>query len=91
MELVSRRNALLMVTEKYLGLIDCFVLRAKIEERRTMDLENKHLAAGLICEKMFDPIETTCDLSLFSADERCLIETIVQSIMKNMDGGADNG
>ena len=91
MELVSRRNALLMVTEKYLGLIDCFVLRAKIEERRTMDLENKHLAAGLICEKMFDPIETTCDLSLFSADERCLIETIVQSIMKNMDGDADNG
>lgn len=91
MELVSRRNALLMVTEKYLGLIDCFVLRAKDEERRTMDLANKHLAAGLICEKMFDPIETTCDLSLFSADERCLIETIVQSIMKNMDGDADNG
>lgn len=56
-----------------------------------MDLENKHLAAGLICAKMFDPIETTCDLSLFSADERCLIETIVQSIMKNMDGDADNG
>ena len=90
MELVSRRNALLMVTEKYLGLIDCFVLRAKIEERRTMDLENKHLAAGLICAKMFDPIETTCDLSLFSADECRLIETIVQSIMKNMDGGEGN-
>ena len=63
-----------MATEKYLGLIDCFVLRVKIEERRTMDLANKHLAAGLICEKMFDPIET-----------------IVQSIMKNMDGDADNG
>lgn len=56
-----------------------------------MDLANKHLAAGLICEKMFDPIETTCDLSLFSADECRLIETITQSIMKNMDGGADNG
>lgn len=56
-----------------------------------MDLANKHLATGLICEKMFDPIETTCDLSLFSADERRLIETIVQSIMKNMDGGEDNG
>lgn len=54
--------------------------------------ENKTCqAAGLICEKMFDPIETTCDLSLFSADERRLIETITQSIMKNMDGGADNG
>ena len=50
-----------------------------------MNLANKHLAAGLICEKMFNPIETTCDLSLFSADERRLIETIVQSIMKNMD------
>lgn len=56
-----------------------------------MDLANKHLAEGLICEKMFDPIETTCDMSLFSADERRLIETIVESIMKNMDGGADNG
>lgn len=56
-----------------------------------MDLANNHLAAGLICEKMFDPIETTCDLSLFSADECRLIETIVQSIMKNMDGDADNG
>ena len=55
-----------------------------------MNLANKHLAVGLICEKMFNPIETTCDLSLFSADERRLIETIVQSIMKNMDGGADN-
>ena len=38
-----------------------------------MDLENKHLAAGLICEKMFDPIET-----------------IVEGIMKNMDGGEGN-
>ena len=56
-----------------------------------MDLANKHLAAGLICEKMFDPTAATCDLSLFSADERRLIETIVQSIMKNMDGGANNG
>lgn len=55
-----------------------------------MDLANKHLAAGLICEEMFDPIETTCDLSLFSADERRLIGTIVESIMKNMDGGEDN-
>lgn len=55
-----------------------------------MNLANKHLAAGLICKKMFNPIETTCDLSLFSADERRLIETIVQSIMKNMDGGAGN-
>lgn len=27
----------------------------------------------------------------YSTDERCLIETIVQSIMKNMDGDADNG
>ena len=34
-----------------------------------MDLANKHLAAGLICEKMFDPIKTTCDMSLLSADE----------------------
>ena len=55
-----------------------------------MDLANKHLAAGLICEKMFDPTAATCDMSLLSADERCLIETIVQSIMENMDGGADN-
>lgn len=55
-----------------------------------MDLANKHLAAGLICEKMFDPTAATCDMSLFSADERRLIETIVQSIMKNMDGSADN-
>lgn len=55
-----------------------------------MDLANKHLAAGLICEKMFDPIATTCDMSLFSADEWRLIDTIAQSIMKNMDGGADN-
>jgi hypothetical protein len=29
-----------MATEKYLGLIDYFVLRVKIEERRTMDLAN---------------------------------------------------
>lgn len=56
-----------------------------------MDLANKHLAAGLICEKMCGPIETTCDLSLFSADECRLIETIVESIMKNVDGGVDNG
>lgn len=55
-----------------------------------MDLANKHLAAGLICEKMFDPIKTTCDMSLLSADECHLIETIVESIMKNMDGGEGN-
>lgn len=31
-----------------------------------MDLANKHLAAGLICEKMFDPIEkrAICHFSL---------------------------
>lgn len=47
-----------MATEKYLGWIDCFVLRVKIEERRTMDLANKHLAAGLSCEKPYYPIKT---------------------------------
>lgn len=55
-----------------------------------MDLANKHLSAGLICEKMFDPIKTTCDMSLLSADECRLIETITESIMKNMDEGEDN-
>jgi len=55
-----------------------------------MDLANKHLAAGLICEKMFDPIKTTCDMSLLSTDECRLIETIVESIMKNKDGGEGN-
>ncbi len=55
-----------MATEKYLGWIDCFVLRVKIEERRTMDLANKHLAAGLICEKMFDRLRqrAICHFSL---------------------------
>lgn len=56
-----------------------------------MDLANKHLSAGLSCENPYYPIKTTCDMSLLSADECRLIETIAQSIMKNMDGGADNG
>lgn len=55
-----------------------------------MDLANKHLAAGLSCEKPYYPIKTTCDMSLLSADECRLIETIVESIMKNMDGGEGN-
>lgn len=56
-----------------------------------MDLANKHLAAELSCEKPYYPIKTTCDMSLLSADERRCIEIITQSIMKNMDGGTDNG
>lgn len=56
-----------------------------------MDLVNKHLAAELSCEKSYYPIKTTCDMSLLSADERRWIETITQSIMKDMNGGTDNG
>lgn len=56
-----------------------------------MDLANKYLVAGLICEKRFDPIKTARDMSFLSADECHLIEAVTESIMNDIDEGVTDG